>query len=162
VNRHAVDEIMDMFDEGAEFEIVGISHFTGKENIRSVFEYDSAVHTKLVFFDCTSKGDAVTCQIVERNDRLEALGIKELLYRSCILAFKDGLISKFMATIDVDMARAVGERSSAFVDWISKNYPGEHSRMFTREGRFIYSGENGKNVVALMKEWRNILRAAGG
>jgi hypothetical protein len=71
------------------------------------------------------------------------------------------LISKFTATIGVDMARALGERSIAFVDWISKHYPAEYSRMFTREGRFIYSGENGRIVVPLMKEWRNIWRAAG-
>jgi limonene-1,2-epoxide hydrolase len=162
MNRHAIDEVMDMFGEGAEFEIVGISHFTGKEKIRNVFEYDTAVHTKLVFLNCTAKGDAVTCQIVERNDRLEALGIKEILYRSCIIAFKDGLISEFKATIDVGMARSVGERSSAFVDWISKHCPLQYSRMFTPDGRFIYSGENGKNVVPLMQEWRDILRAAGG
>jgi hypothetical protein len=29
VNRDAVDEVMNTFGEGAEFEIVGISHFTG-------------------------------------------------------------------------------------------------------------------------------------
>jgi hypothetical protein len=162
MNRHAIDEVMDMFGVGAEFEIVGISHFNGRENIRNVFEYDTAVHTQLVFLNCTVKGDAVTCQIVERNDRLEALDIKKLLYRSCIIAFQDGLISKFTATIDVDMARAVGEGSRGFVDWISKHYPLECSKMFTPDGRFIYSGENGKNVVPLMQEWRNILRAAGG
>ena len=38
-NQHDVDKIMGMFTEDAEFEIVGISKYSGKQEVRNVFEY---------------------------------------------------------------------------------------------------------------------------
>ncbi len=38
-NQHDVDKIMGMFTEDAEFEIVGISKYSGKQKVRNVFEY---------------------------------------------------------------------------------------------------------------------------
>jgi ketosteroid isomerase-like protein len=36
VNQHNVKEIMTMFTEDAEFEIVGLSKFSGKQNVKII------------------------------------------------------------------------------------------------------------------------------
>jgi len=52
LNQHDVDKVMSMFAENAEFEIVGVSKYSGKEQIRNVFEYDVGVNTELKFINC--------------------------------------------------------------------------------------------------------------
>lgn len=153
-NFHAVERVMAMFADDAEFEIVGLFTLVGKQQIRAIFEYDAGVNAELQFINCTYEGDTVTCQLVERNDRLEATGISELHYPSCVLTFKDRLIKKFTATLPAESARTIGEMWQAFLPWIAKNYPADYSKMFTSEGRFIYNRENGERVIPLLKEWR--------
>lgn len=153
-NHHAVDTVMAMFADDAEFEIVGQFTLVGKQQIQAVFEYDAGVNTELQFINCTSEGDTVTCQVVERNDRLEAIGISKLQYTSCVLTFKDGLIQKFTFTPPAESARTIGEIWQAFLPWLAKNYPADYSKMITPAGRFIYNRENGERVVPMLKEWR--------
>ena len=153
-NRHDVDEILTMFSKDAEFEIVGQSKLTGKQQIRNIFDYDVGVNTELKFINCKSEGNSVHCQILEQNDRLDAIGISELEYASCTFVFKDGLIQSFTAKIPAESMRYIMEKWQNFMPWITKNYPDEYSRMFTSEGRFIYNRENGRDVVPLLREWR--------
>jgi len=145
---------MGMFADDAEFEIVGLYTVVGKQQIRAIFEYDAGVNTELQFINCTSEGDTVTCQLVERNDRLEAIGISKLHYTSAVLTFKEGLIQRFTATPPAESARTIGEMWQTFLPWIAKNYPADYSRMFTPAERFIYNRENGERVVTLLKKWR--------
>lgn len=119
-NRHAVDTVMSMFSDDAEFEIVGQVTLVGKQQIRDIFEYDAGGNTKLQFINCTSEGDTVTCQIMERNDWLEAMGISKLHYTSGVLTFKDGLIQKFTATLPAESARTIGEIWQTFLPWLGK------------------------------------------
>ena len=103
VNRHDVEKIMTMFTEDATFEIAGVSNFSGRQQIKNVFEYDVGVNTELKLTDCQWEGVTVRCQLFERNDRLDAIGISELKYSSCIFTFKDGLIQSFAAEIPADV-----------------------------------------------------------
>jgi Txe/YoeB family toxin of Txe-Axe toxin-antitoxin module len=49
LNQHDVDKVMSMFAEDAEFEILGVSKYSGKEQIKNVFEYDVGVNTELKY-----------------------------------------------------------------------------------------------------------------
>jgi len=153
-NRHDVDTVMVMFADDAVFELVGLYNLVGKQQIRAIFEYDDGVNTDLQIINCTSEGDTVTCQVVERNDRLEAIGISKLQYTSCVLTFKEGLIEKFTARLPAESARSIGEIWQTFLPWLGKNYPADYSKMISPGGRFIYNRENGERVVPLLKEWR--------
>ncbi len=157
-NRHDVDAVMAKFAEDAEFEIVGQVTVKGKKEIRQIFEYDVGVNTELQFFDFKSEEDTVTCQVVERNDRLKAAGFDKVLYPSCFIVFRDQLIQKFSISPDAESARSFGEVVRSFLPWVQKNYPNDYSRLFTPEGRFIRNRENGERVVFLMKEWRTSKR----
>jgi len=154
VNQHDVEKIMSMFTENATFEIVGLSKFSGKQNVKNVFEYDVGVNTNLEFINCESEGNTVQCQILERNDRLEAIGINELKYSSCVFNFKINLIQNFKAQIPPQAVQYNAEVGRKFIPWLKENYQDKHKRMFMDDGRFIYNRENGKDVVQLLRKWR--------
>jgi len=49
-----------MFAKDAEFELIGIPKYSGKEQIRNVFEYDIGVNTELKFINCKAQGNTVS------------------------------------------------------------------------------------------------------
>ena len=156
VNQHDVEKIMTMFTEAATFEIVGLSKFSGKQNVKNIFEYDVGVNTNLQFINCKSEGNTVHCQILEHNDRLDAIGIDELKYSSssCIIAFKDNLIQSFKAEIPPESVQYNAKMWKKFIPWIMEHYQDEYARMFMPDGRFIYNRENESDVVQLLRKWR--------
>lgn len=153
-NHHAVAEVIAMFSDEAEFELAGLYRIVGKKQIRTVFEYDAGVHTKLEFSGFQIEGNTVKCRLVERNDRLEAIGFSELDYPSCLLTFKEGRIQKFSAKPDEVSIKKIADAWQGFLPWLTQKYPTDRAKMFTCEGRFIYNLENGERVVPLLREWR--------
>jgi hypothetical protein len=145
---------MDMFAEDAKFHIDGQNPLIGKDLIRSIFEYDAGVNGELEFINCSSEGDTVSCQILERNDRLKASGINELFYPSCVFTFSDGLIIEFKAVRDAERAQAQAKMWPKFRKWVSEKYPNDYLKLFDAGGKFIRNFENGKRSVHLLKEWR--------
>ena len=156
LNQHDVDKVMSMFAEDAKFEIVGVSKYSGKQQIRNVFEYDVGVNTELKFMNCKSEGNTVRCQALERNDRLAVIGIDELKFISSIFVFSDGRIQSFISEIPSEVVQYNREVWQKFIPWLSKTYPDEHLKMFTSDGRFIYSRANGRDVVLFLKKWRGV------
>jgi limonene-1,2-epoxide hydrolase len=59
VNQHDVKKIMILFTEDATFEIVGLSKFSGKQQVKNILEYDVGVNAELKFINCKSEGDTV-------------------------------------------------------------------------------------------------------
>ncbi len=154
VNRNEINQILAMFTDDAEFEFVGISQYSGKTQIKNIFEYDAGVNTELKFINCRSEDDIVHCQIIERNDRLEAMGISEHTMPSCTIVFRGDLIQNFSAKVSSEIVRYNIEVWEKFVPWCIENHPDEYSRIFSSEGKFIYNRENGRDVVPLLRKWR--------
>ncbi len=153
-NCHNIDAVLSMLADDAQFEIVGLATLVGKEQIRTILEYDIGVNTELRFFNFRPEGNTVTCQVVERNDRLRAAGFDEVLYPSCSFVFRDGLIQKLTFSPEAGAIQNLEEVMRRFLPWVQKNHPLDYSKLFTPVGRFIYNRENGERVVFLMKEWR--------
>lgn len=152
-NRHAIDDVMAMFTEDAEFELKGMTQLFGKSEIRSIFEYDTGVSGKIQLINCTETADAVSCQLVETNDRLRLAGLDSLLYPSCVLSFEKKLIRSWRVVPDPEVTRVLNQFWGAVGLWIAKYYPSDYARMFTREGRFIRSRANGERAVQLAKQY---------
>ncbi|MBM4339341.1 MAG: nuclear transport factor 2 family protein [Deltaproteobacteria bacterium] len=153
-NQHAVEKIMAFFNDDAEFELVGLYRVEGKDQIRNVFEYDAGVHTKLAFSRFQIDGDTVKGCLIEKNDRLKAIGFKKLDLPICVLEFRGGRIQKFSAKADESAIKKIIEALQGFLPWVTENYPADRTRLFTSEGRFIYNRGNGERAVKLLKEWK--------
>ena len=101
VNRKEINNVLAMFTEDVEYELVGISKYSGKEQIKNQFEYDVGVNAELKFTDIRSEENTVQCQCTERNDRLTAMGISEHTFPSCTFVFRDRLIKSFSAKVSI-------------------------------------------------------------
>ena len=152
--RQDVNKVLGMFTENAEFELIGISKYSGKEQIRNVFEYDAGVNSEIKLINRKFEGNTLNCQIMERNDRLAAMGISELKIPSCTIIFRDGLIQSFSAKVSPEMVQYNTEVWQKFVPWCKENHPDEYFKIFTSKGQFIYNRENGAGVVPLLRKWR--------
>jgi limonene-1,2-epoxide hydrolase len=155
--RHAIEEIMALFADDAEFELEGLTRLVGKEEIRTIFEYDAGVAGEIELINRVAKDDQVTCQILERNDRLRVAGLDGLYYPSCVLSFKNKLIRSWRAAPDPEATQAFDEFWRPVPQWIVEHYPVDYARLFTPEGRFIRSGSNGRRAVQLAREYRSSL-----
>ncbi len=151
--RYRVNELLDLFNDDAQFQVMDHSTLIGKETIRQVFEYDAAANTELRFINLLPHHDGLTCQLIARNDRLEAMGIDEVLYTSCTISLRDGRIQRFVATVDEKASRRIKERVESFVAWLAREHPVEFSRLCTPAGDLIYNAANGRECGPLIKEW---------
>jgi len=154
-NRHTIDEVMKMFADDAEFELVGATGLVGRNKIRSIFEYDAGVDGIIEFINSTATGNTVTCQLVETNERLRLAGLDSLLYPTCELSFENGLIRSWRAAPDPEPTQVVMEFWGAVGKWIKEHHPGEYGKMFSGEGRFIRNRENGELAVQLGRQYRS-------
>ena len=153
-NRHAIDEIMTMFSDDAEFELVGLARLVGKKEIRAIFEYDAGVKGEIHLINCTAGTDTVSCQLVESNDRLRVAGLDKLLYPSCMLSFTNNLIRSWRAVPDPEPARALAQFWGPVRLWMAENHPADYARIFTPEGQFIRNRYNGERAVQLARDYR--------
>jgi len=152
-DRYRVSDFLDLFDEDAQFQIIGHSTLSGKETIRKVFEYDAAANTELRFVNFVPHHNALTCQLFARNDRLMAMGIDIVFYTSCIISLREGRIQQFVAIVEEETSRRIRQRLQSFVAWLAREHPAEFSRLCTPDGDLIYSAENGREAVRFIKEW---------
>jgi hypothetical protein len=84
-----------------------------------------------------------------RNDILDAQGIGEQKYFSCIFTFKDNLIQSFADEQPPDFVEYNSKIIKKFIPWLTENHQDDYSRMFMPDGRFIYNRENG-NIYLLI------------
>ena len=94
--------------------LLGCTESKEKKQIRNVFEYDAGVHTKLELLDIQIEEDTVKGKLVERNDRLVAIGFNKLNYPFCSLTFRNGRIQKFSAKADDEAIKEIGEDWTGF------------------------------------------------
>jgi len=154
VNQHDVEKIMTMVTEDVTLEDVGLSKFSGKQQIKNIFECHAGVNSNVQFINCKSEGNTVHCQMLLRNDTLDAMGIGELKHSSsCIFTFKDNLIQSLAVEGPPDFVEYNSKFSKIFIPWLTENYPDDYSRMFMPDGRFIYNRENGRDFVSLIRKW---------
>ena len=87
-DRYRMSDLLDLFNDDAQYQIMEHPPLVGKESIRRAFEFDAAANTELRSINMVPHRDGLTCQLIARNDRLEAMGINEVIYTSCSISLK--------------------------------------------------------------------------
>jgi hypothetical protein len=152
MSRGDLDTAMAMYAEDAEFEFVGMSSLVGQEQIRGYKAYIAALNTDLQYSDCTAEGNTVTCKLTKNDDMLRKVAAGPVSH-SMAFTFEGGLIQKQAVTTPPASAQVLGQTSGAFLGWVKENHPEVMAQLFTPEGQFVYSGENGALVASLIPEW---------
>ncbi len=151
-NSHDVEKIISFYAEDIVHEVPGQFVLNGREEMRGLAEYDKVLNMQLSFNIRNVEGDTVTCEFIVTDDWVKTAGIEQVDYNSKFV-FDKGLIIKWIAEPTPETARVLGAVFKTFVKWVSEEKP-EHLKEMAPEGRFIYSAENARKSLALLKEWK--------
>jgi hypothetical protein len=153
-NTHQVSDIMALYADNVTFEVTGFNmNFKGKESVRSIAEYDSALNTIMTLTNITASGDTVFCFLSEYNNWVEAAEIPAANYPRTIFIVEDSKIKSLYAEIADSTLENFERVLDHFVFWGNDNYP-ENMKKMAPEGDFIYNAENGTMVVEMLREWK--------
>ncbi len=153
-NSHDVEKIMSFYADDIKFEVVGFFVKEGKEEVRSLTEYDATVNIHMSISNIKINGDTATFTLIESNDWFRLAGVEELVYEPNRIVFRNGLITEIRAEITPESAKAASKAWQTMMQWASK----EHSEALAElmpGGKFIYTAETAKKWLELLKEWRN-------
>jgi hypothetical protein len=156
-NSHDLDGLMSLFTDDAAFEVVGQFVLKGKEDVRRVAEYDSALNIHMTISQFTTRGDTVWCHLAETNDWLKTAGIGEATY-SAMFVIEDGLIKLIRGESTPEIDKALNQVLEPLLEWASKERPEQLAEM-TPEGKFAYNAENAKKSLALLREWQEATKS---
>ncbi len=157
-NSGQEDATLELFADDASLHFGPLGTLTGIDQIREIHGYDLALHTKLRFENCEQVDEVVTCGVVETNDRLKTAGIESISYDETRFSFDaDGRIASVTATLSVDSMQQMGAAVAAFDAWARANQPEPYAELFTAEGAFVYSFENGEKVLVLLRAWQRAI-----
>jgi hypothetical protein len=153
-NSHQVAKIMELYADSVTFEVTGFNmKFKGKEAVRAIAEYDSALNTIMTLSNITASADTVFCSLSEHNDWVEAAVIPDAYYPRTMFVVKEKKIERLYADI-ADSSHENFERVlDHFVFWGNDNYP-EKMKKMAPDGDFVYNAKNGAMVVEMLREWK--------
>ena len=98
----------------------------------------------------------MACRTTEVNDWLTTAGIDSITYVETRFEFDaHGRIKSVSATLSEESMQRMGAAMATFDAWARANQPDSYAELFSTEGAFIYSFENGEKVLALLREWQS-------
>jgi len=151
-NTHNVNDIVNLYADDAVFEVAGQFSLNGKDRIRDITKYDSVLNINMSVSNIETVRDSVFCNLSETNDWLQIAEIGEAHY-SVIFIFKDGLISKIIASAKPETAKAFNNVLTPLMIWAKENRSDLITEMMP-EGKFIYDAENAMKTLNLLTEWK--------
>jgi len=151
-NTHNVNDIVNLYADDAVFEVMGQFSLNGKDQIRDITKYDSVLNINMSVSNIETVRDSVFCNLSETNDWLQIAEIGEAHY-SVIFIFKDGLISKIIASAKPETAKAFNNVLTPLMIWAKENRSDLITEMMP-EGKFIYDAENAMKTLNLLTEWK--------
>ncbi len=155
-NGGDVELTLNMFAEEASLRFGPLGSLTGLDEIRDLHKYDLALNTRLRFERCEVSGLDVTCRVIETNDWLKSVDIESITYDESTFTFTpDGRINSISATLSVESGDLLGAAMAKFDAWAKASRPSEYADLFSQDGTFTYSYENGEKVLVLLGQWRN-------
>ncbi len=153
-NRHDLAAVAAMLTEDVTYELTGQDVLTGKERVLALHAYEAGIGAGLELRDCAVEGERVICWAVERNRWLAAAGLTEVAYSRIVYSLRDNLIHRVVASMDPESLHRLGEVMHSFLQWLAARRRQELAQLFTAEGDFVYSRENGDLAVKLLREWQ--------
>jgi len=153
-NSHQVDKIITLYADSVTFEVIGFNiNIRGREAVRSIVEYDSALNTIMTLSNIRVSDDTVFCSLSEQNDWVDAAEIPAAFYPRTMFIVEDNKISQIHAEIADSSLENFERVLDYFVFWGNDKYP-EKMKTMAPEGDFIYNAENGAMVVEMLREWK--------
>ncbi len=151
-NAHDIDRVMVLYTDDIRFENVGVWVKQGKEEVRTIAEWDATTHIQMTISDITVMGDTVTFTLIETNDWLKSAGVDEWHWVARVIT-KNGLIKEIKATLTEESAKIFIPVYQSIIQWMSTERPQELPELMPG-GEFVYGAEVAKKWLDMLNEWR--------
>ncbi len=152
-NRHDVTKAVSFMADEIRFEMGSGWIRYGKDKIRQLQEWDSAVAGTLNISELTVLGDTVSCSLTEQNDWFRLLGIDTIHYDSAQFYFHEGSIIAIRAIINDKSASMIQNAYISMRNWAKIERP-EALEILMPKGDFVYDAALAESWLALLREWR--------
>lgn len=165
LSRHDIEEALSYLDDDFRIIYPDGNIVRGKETVREIMEWDVALNSVLTIDGMEASGNSVTLgRITETNSFLNQLGIDEAQYEAGTeLIFRNGLIVNTIPTgFTSDSLAQVQSGFAPLLDWMKNHYPDAVNRLMTPDGGFVYTKENAKEWLTLMREWNDSRDTSNG
>lgn len=161
-NAGNLESVLALFADEPSLAFGPLGTIEGLAAVRGILEYDLALNTHLELIGCKEQGQEVSCRVAESNDWLKTAGIESITYdENRFLFASDGRIDSIRATLSAESGQLLGRAMAEFHQWATANRPAEYAKLFSEDGAFVYSGQNAKGVLALLRMWRAETSSAG-
>ena len=150
-NEHNIEKVRSMYSDSIVWHF-GPFTFKGKEEAITPLKFDKGANTILIVSNVISNGDTVDFDLLETNDVITALGIKQLHHFPRFI-INNGLISRKLSRKPPLEFQSFSDSVASFADWLSHNSP-EIYNQFWPIGKFNFSEETGRKMPAEIKKWR--------
>jgi len=160
-NSHDIDGVMSLYHDSITFELVGIWVKSGKEEIRELEEWDSALNSNLKFQTFEIKGDSVFCKVIEKNDWFKAVGIEKIIHDPTVFIIEKGSIKKIIAYPSEKIGKEIGAIIGSIYAWSNKTGDSTIFELIKDE-EFIYSEDTAKKWLELLNKWNKSISTDQG
>jgi ketosteroid isomerase-like protein len=150
VNNDDIEKNQSFFTDNIVFEPDASTKLSGKDQLRSLMEWDVANNARLTIKDTKLEGNTVIAELTEKDEGWRLLGIEELPFRA-IFHFQGRLIERVKLEFTPENGRLFDEKFMPFSEWAKNEHPQEFEQM-TKGG---YSAEGARAFISLAQEWRD-------
>jgi ketosteroid isomerase-like protein len=150
VNNDNIEKNQTFFTANIVFEPDANTKLSGKEQLRSLMEWDVANNARLTIKNMKVEGDTVVAELIEKNEGWRLLGLEEGPFKATY-HFKGRLIERVKLEFTPENGRLFDEKFMPFSEWAKNEHPQEFEQM-TKGG---YSAEGARAFISLAQEWRD-------
>lgn len=150
-NQHEVEKALNFFADDVVVELMDGTTIKGKENGRSIAQYDSVLNVNLALSDMRLKGDTVICRATESNDWLDLTGLNEAHFWPCKTIVKNGLITWMSLKFTPETAGRFEQTFQSLGAWAAKDHMQEFQELLQSE----YDIKGAQLCLSLTRQWRN-------
>ncbi|MBN2336372.1 hypothetical protein JXL21_12500 [Candidatus Bathyarchaeota archaeon] len=151
-----LDHLKSLYAQGSVFEMKGTLATTAKESALKLAEFDHATGTQRTLKATQITGDKVRAEMTESSEWLKAAGIKEAHYDS-VFVIKEGQIQSLSIVPKPETRKATEHALTGLIAWAAKERP-ELLAQAMPGGRIRYDADAGRQMTALMQEWKRATR----
>lgn len=128
----------------------------GKAQALGPNAYDAGAQTELTYRNIEVDGNVVTFELIETNEIIRAIGMRELRHYPRF-EFKAGLVARkgpsgTKPPHEYSLAEH-NRRMAPLRGWIRETHPEVLGELRDADCRFLFSEENGARMLALAREW---------
>jgi hypothetical protein len=135
---------------------LGRYRLVGREDALAPNAYDLGMENELEYRNVQVDGNVVECEVIERNETIEAIGMTEV-HQYPRYTFENGLVLRKEPSGKKPLAEysmtEFHRRMSPLRKWIRETHPEVMSRLVDPDKGFIFSQENGALMLRLTREW---------